>query len=88
VAPDDYPRPPESVFAKHSRRRRILLHFQDALESAPREQDDGDIVLDYDNVISLVLLCNLVSGCVKAECITGRLTCEQFGRTNNQIVPH
>ena len=46
VSPDADPRPPEPLRAKQGRRRRILLHSQDALESAPREQDGiGYIIL-------------------------------------------
>ena len=38
-------RPPERVAANHARRRHIPLHPQDALESAPRERDEGNVVL-------------------------------------------
>ena len=43
VGPDGDPSLPSIVFARHTRRRRILLRLKTPLESAPHEQDTANI---------------------------------------------
>ena len=43
VGPDGDPSLPDDMVANHARRRRILLRFKSALESAPHEQDVSNL---------------------------------------------